>query len=181
MSKSKQRPNKTIRVVTDQKLIAGLQKHLGGASLVLGGKTYTALELVAFLQKRVDTKDAADAAHAVWLSRLEAERAAIAETKPIVSALRQYVLVTFGPNHDTLADFGIAPRKQAVTTPAEKVQQIALAQATRAARHTAGPKQKAKIKGSVVHTPPSPIAPPATSPVAPTVAKPDTSSGGQHS
>src|SRR5438309_8671102 len=96
--------NKTTRVVGDQKLIAGVEKHLAGAPLFLSGKTYTAPEVVALLQERLDATEAADAAYAVWLSKVNAERAKVAETKKVFASLRQLVLAMFGSSIDTLAD-----------------------------------------------------------------------------
>jgi hypothetical protein len=47
-----------------------------------------------------------------------------------------------------LADFGLAPRKaRRELTAVEKLERVARAKATRDARHTVGPRQKAKIHG----------------------------------
>jgi hypothetical protein len=149
---------KTTRVAKDQKLIAGVQKHFAGASLVLPSKTYTAAEAVKILQERIDVTGPADAVLATYRNAVAAEKAKIADTKEFVLELEQLVRAMFGKNAETLADFGLAPRKRATPTTEAMALQIARAKATRAARGTAGPKQKAKIKG-VVPTPPNPIPP----------------------
>jgi hypothetical protein len=46
-----------------------------------------------------------------------------------------------------LADFGLVPTRQGKKTPAVLAAAADKAQATRAARHTMGKRQKAKIKG----------------------------------
>jgi hypothetical protein len=173
--------NKTTRVVEDRKLIAGMQKHLAGGSLVLAGKTFTAAEVVGFLQERIDVAGPVETAHAAWMSMIDVEKAKIAETQTYVAALRHVLKGMFATNVATLADFGIAPpRTRATLTPDEAALKAARNKATRAARHTASPKQKAKIKG-VVPTPPSPIQPTATSPAAPAaVTKPDAGNGASH-
>jgi hypothetical protein len=167
----KQPKNKNDRMVVDQRLIAGVQKHLGGASLVLADKSFTTAEVVAFLQKRIDAAGPVETARAAWMSLADAEKATVAETSKYVSALRALVKAMFGMNVATLTDFGIVLRTQAAPTAEAKVLKVARSKATRAARHTASPKQKAKIKG-VVETPPSPIQPPVTEPVAHTANKP---------
>jgi hypothetical protein len=164
--------NKNDRMVVDQKLIAGVQKHFAGASLVLADKSFTTAEVVAFLQKRIDAAGPVETARAAWMSLADAEKATVAETQKFVKALRALVRAMFGTNVATLTDFGIALRKQATPKAEATVLKAARSKATRAARHTASPKQKAKIKG-VVPTPPNPIQPAAQAPAAPTVTKPD--------
>jgi hypothetical protein len=167
-------------VVEDQKLIVGVQKHLAGMSLVLAGKTFTAAEAVALLQARIDVAGPVQTARATWMSMIDNEKAKITETQKYVSALRQIVKGMFAADVATLADFGIVlQRTQATLTSEDAALKAARSKATRAARHTAGPKQKAKIKG-VVPTPPSPIQPTATSPAAPAVTKPDAGNGAPH-
>jgi hypothetical protein len=160
MSKPK---TKTTRVAKDQKLIAGVQKRFAGASLILAGKTFTALEAAQFLQERIDVAGPVETARATWTSAVAAEKAKIADTKQYVLALEQLVRAMFGSNVEALAEFGLSPRTRATPTTEATALQIARAKATRAARGTVGPKQKAKIKG-VVATPPSPIEPAATAP-----------------
>jgi hypothetical protein len=179
MSKPKTR-NKATRVAVDQKLIVGVQKHLAGAPLVLAGKTFTAAEAVQFLQERVDAASSVKTLTAAVTNAVAAEKAKVAETKKYVSALRQLVHAMFGTNAETLADFGIALHQQATPPTTEQMAlRIARGKATRVARHTATPKQKAKIKG-VVETPLTPIQPAATVPAAPAVTKPDAGNGAPH-
>jgi hypothetical protein len=108
-----------------------------------------------------------------------AEKAKIADTKDYVSSLEQLVRSMFTKSVETLADFGLTPRKQVNPKTDATALKIARAKATRVARGTVGPKQKAKIKG-VVPAPPHPIPPAATAPTAPAVTKPDAGNGGQH-
>jgi hypothetical protein len=74
----------------------------------------------------------------------------------------------FAGSIDSLAVFGLKPRKvRAAPKPEDQVAAALKAKATRKARMTMGPKQKAKIKGVVPETSPE-TPPPATAPVAPT-------------
>ena len=80
---------------------------------------------------------------------------------PTILALKDLLLAQFGAASQTLADFGLSPRKvRAPMTVAQKAAAAAKRKATRAARGTTGPKAKLAIKGTV----PAPVetAPPVT-------------------
>src|SRR5262249_11740576 len=107
--------------------------------------------------------DAAVSTRATWRATVQSDRDERTKSRAFVSGLRQALHVAFGASIDTLADFGLKPRKTpAQRTPAEKAAAAAKAKATRAARHTMGRKQKAQIKGA------APVPAPATPPSAPT-------------
>ena len=112
-----------------------------------------------------------ESARAAWQTAVQADRALEDKTKPFVAALRGSLLASFAGNIDALAKFGLLPRQKPVTTPEVKVAAAAKAKATRAARHTMGPKEKAKIKGTVTPTAPATSSPtaPAPSPTQPVV------------
>ena len=57
--------------------------------------------------------------------------------------------MAYGNDAAALADFGLPVRKKGVLTPAQRIAATAKAKATRAARHTMGPKQKATVTGNV--------------------------------
>jgi hypothetical protein len=88
--------------------------------------------------------------------------------------------VTFGPSHDTLADFGIAPRKQAVTMPAgEGAADRARASDVCCPAHG---RTEAEGKDQGPRRPHAAVPDRAARDVTgrTTVAKPDASNGGQH-
>jgi hypothetical protein len=84
--------------------------------------------------------------------------------------VKQSLLVAFAGRIDTLADFGLVPRKVTPLTPEQMVERTEKLKATRAARHTMGSKQKAAIKGTVAPTGPVNAAPTPTPPAAPVAA-----------
>ncbi len=177
---SNRKVTKAMSNMAEQQLIAGVHKHLAGMSLVLRNQTFKAKDVEMFLQERIDTRTAANAARAVWHGLLDAEEAKMQETNELVSALRQVVVAMFGSDASKLADFGIAPRKQAILKPEQQVARIKQMRATREARHTMGPKEKAKIKGVVDETTPALPAPAAPAPVVVVTngaAKPDAGNG----
>ena len=66
------------------------------------------------------------------------------------SDLTAAIKVLLGPESPSLVDFGITPNKpRRASTLAEKTEAAAKGKATRVARHTMGPKQKAAIHGEV--------------------------------
>jgi hypothetical protein len=69
------------------------------------------------------------------------------ELAPILKGFQHAMRNLFGEGSEVLSDFGIAPRraKPSVETQAAAVKKR---EATRLARHTMGPKEKAKIKGA---------------------------------
>jgi len=157
-----------------QKMIDGVKKHEQTLPvLTVGGTSYKPADILAVLQARLDAANAALSTRATWQSAVKADHDERAKTKGFVSGLRQALLVAYAGSIDTLADFGLVGRKPRVISPEKKLAAAEKAKATRAARHTMGKKQKAKIKGEPAQ--PAPATPPSASPV---VASPGAPSAG---
>jgi hypothetical protein len=167
-------PNRAEQQTGDQNLIDGLKKHQQTlTSLVIGGTSLNTVDLIGILQARIDARNNAVSTRATWQTGVKADQDERAKTKTIVSGLRQALLVAFAGSIGVLADFGLKPRRPpASRTPEEKAAAVAKAQATRAARHTMGTKQKAKVKGTVPQAVPATPPTPATAPSAPKPAEP---------
>ena len=151
-------------------LIAGTQKHFPNGSLTFGGATYTPASLIQSFQNLDDATARMDAARAAWEDTVTAQRAVKATVDPLIKGYRGYLTTLYGNVSATLVDFGMSPRKErAPLTTAQQTAAVAKQKATRAARHTMGPKQKAGIKGTV----PTPeTTPAATTPATAGPAKP---------
>jgi len=151
--------------------MAGIDKHLAGEpSIPLGGSTETPTAVKQSLQNMVTAADATQVARGEWIDASQAEKGLRDETIVTLSALKSFVLLKFGDKDtSTLADFGFTARKQAQTSVDTKATAVEKSLATRAARHTMGPRQKAKVKGTV-----APAAAPAPAAVAEPVAAPAT-------
>ena len=180
MSTNKSNMNRSQQQVADQKLIDGLTKHAATIqSVVIGGTSHSTAALVAAMQARLATASAALTTRATWLSAVKEDADERANTKALVSGLRQAMQVAFAGSIDALADFGLKPRKQpAARTPEEKASAVAKALATRKARHTMGSQQKKGVKGAVpdiVVTTVTPAQPTAAVPTGPSA--PATSTG----
>jgi hypothetical protein len=158
--------NKNTRMNSEQQLKKGAQKHLK-QPVVIDGEKYPLPEIVAVLEARMQATAEVVAARAEWEAKVRAERQKLAETKRFVSGLRQTVLIMFATSNHILADFGLSARRpRRELTAVEKVERVARALSTRAARHTMGPRAKEKIKGdgdvnvTVTTGSPKPIGPP---------------------
>jgi hypothetical protein len=137
-------------------MIDGTQQYFAQqASLTIGGATYTPAQIVQIFTDRIASNKAAEAATAAKAAAIKADRDKRAAFASVVKAYRRMLEGMFSDSPDTLAAFGLAPIKVASKTVAVKSDAIAKSLATREARHTMGPKQKANIHG----TPASPSSP----------------------
>jgi len=165
MASNEPKKNRQDQSAAEQKLIDGLNKHAQTiTSLVIGGATMQTKDIITNLQALIASAGSVQSTRATWQSAVKTDRDERAKLKTFVSGLKQALLVAFAGSIDTLADFGLTARKVPVRTPEQKTAAAAKAKATRAARHTAGKKQKAAIKGTV------PTTAPATPPAAPSPA-----------
>jgi hypothetical protein len=158
-----------------QALISGLQKQLPNGSFTLVSTPYTTATLVQALQGLITALTAVVAAHAGVKVALAAWNTEDAKMGPIVLALIRILQSMYANAPDTLALFGLKPRKApAPLTTAQKAARAAKAAATRQARGTKGPKEKAQVTGNVTGVTITPITAPAAAPqpAAPVVAQP---------
>lgn len=83
-------------------------------------------------------------------------------------AVRAYAFAVVGEHSAAFASLGFAPHKIGKPSVATKAVAIAKGQATRDARHTLGPRRKAKIRGAVPpELSPSPTPPSTSNPTPP--------------
>ncbi len=142
--------NRVARMVAERMLLDGLARNASTfQTAVLEGASRTVAEMSAVIQSRLDSAQAVQTARAAWLAAVEEDRATKARTRAYVAGVRQVLVAGFGGEIDTLAGFGLTPRTQHVRSPEEKVAVAAKGAATRAARHTMGPRQREKIRGTV--------------------------------
>jgi hypothetical protein len=163
--------NKLSRQNRLRKVLAGMGKHLQNTTaLTIAQVVHPVADLVARIHEDIAASDTTDQSKAVWQTDVQAERTKHKEVNPLLRGIKQYVLLTWGDSKEassTLEDFGYAPRKPRTVTPEAKVKAAAKAKATRAARHTVGPKKRLQIKGTVTEPVAPAAAAPATSPATP--------------
>jgi hypothetical protein len=158
--------------VNDTKMQAGITKYFVPTLKTLSpkGNPTTPTKLLAIFQADIDqTTELATLLGQVAEARVT-QRAARALAVQTRSDVKAYIVGNHGNGDDVatmLNDFGYGtPKKPSKPTAAEKAQSVAQAQATRKARGTMGPKEKAKVKG-VIATPATAAQPAA--PAAPAV------------
>src|SRR5256885_12693022 len=164
-----------------RKVLAGTEKHFPpNASLTLAGATYTPAQLADLAKKDIAASDKATQTKAAWLTTVQVQRDMHAQVDPVFRAFRSVVIVQFGESQnaaDVLADFCYTPAKPRNKNIAVKDAAAKKAKATRAARHTMGKRQKAKVRGTFPETAaagatPTGSAPPTTTPSAVTPTAP---------
>jgi hypothetical protein len=151
-------PSKSSRILSDQQLKDGIEKHVGKTgTFVLRGESHNVADILAALQQRIDAAKPVAPAKGAWTTAVQNARAVVDETKSLVADVRKYVALVYGSSPTVLADFGITPNAKRPTAEA-KAQAVVKGKATRTARKTMGRRQKAKVKGNA-SAPPPPIAP----------------------
>ncbi len=161
------KPSKAATFAQLQALVSGLQKQLPNGSFTLVSTAYTTPALVTALQGLVTALAAVDTAQAGVKAALATWHTEEAKMGPTVLALKRTLQSMYANAPDTLAVFGLKPRKApAPRTAAQKAATAAKAAATRAARGTAGKKQKSAITGDVTGVTIIPIKAPVASPPA---------------
>jgi hypothetical protein len=161
MSTSTTKQSKAATLAQLQALIAGLQQQLPKGTFTLVSTAYTTATLVTALQGVITALTNLDAAQAGAKAALVAWKAEHATMGPTVLALKRILQSMYANAPDTLAVFGLKPRKAlAPRTAEEKAASAAKAAATRKARGTAGKKQKAAVKGNVTGVTITPVVAP---------------------
>ena len=135
-----------------KQLIAGTQKYFSSVpQLTFGdGSQYTPAQVEAQLLALATLRSDVNDAKTVMEAKLAAERA---KAPALLVFLRDYVsfvMGTFGKSPDTLAVFGLKPKKARTPLTGEQVAaKAAKSKATRKARGTMGKKKKLTVKGEV--------------------------------
>jgi phage protein D len=148
---TKPRSTKTEQQTADQKLLAGFQKHQATVpSLMIAGVPVPTTSLIATLQGRIAARATTESSRAGWRDDVQAERTTVSQSQKTMNRSMQALQVMFADQIEILTDFGLTgPKPRTPLTIEQKAAAQAKAEATRAARHTMGSKQKAKIKGTV--------------------------------
>jgi hypothetical protein len=142
-------PNRPTQQDRNRKAIAATQKYLTKiATVLVAGVSYTPAEIIALLQKDIDVADAATGARNALLVAAAAARDQRARMTAFRTGFRAFLENMF-TDPGTVAEFGFTPRTRRAPTAETKAAAVDKRNATRAARHTMGPRQKAPIKGDV--------------------------------
>jgi hypothetical protein len=133
------------------KLIEGLERFGAGALPACApGQTVTLAEARAKLQAIVDLRQRVFLARAQLQEALADEEARLPDLLAFASAFRAQAKLTYSTRPTALEAHGIHVKARAPISVEVQTAAVAKRAATRKARHTMGPRQKAKIKGDVV-------------------------------
>ena len=182
MSSTTSSTTKAATLAQLQALITGLQLRFPNGQFTLGNTAFTTATLVQALQSLIAAINAVNTAQASAKVALAALKETVAKVGPIVLALKRNLLSMFGSATDTLALFGLEPRKAPKPrTSEENAAAAAKAKATRKARGTTSKKQKLTVSGNVTGIQVIPITAPTDAmpsaqpaPATPTVTPPGT-------
>jgi len=154
--------NRADTISHEEALQRGLLTTLpAGAPLALHGEPFSPASAAAMLQRRIDTFKAVEAAHAAWKAALRAAEVEHAASDAQVASLEVILVAMYAPRPDVLHGFDLTPPKARRQATADELRaRAAKAAATRVARGTLGPKQRAKIKGVVPAPTPAAGSPP---------------------
>ncbi len=145
--------NKKINRATEEqqynKQIAAIPVYITGP-IQMEGQTYTPQQLVAIPQAALLALQQVDAATLALAQKRAAAVQAVGVARATSAALHAYLIGAHGKTSAILTAFGFAPAVPVVKTVKVKASAVLRGAATRAERHTMGPKQKAEIKAPPV-------------------------------
>ena len=149
MSTPKQSNSTVIDSCTQR--LQGIALYLSGVgTITINGVDHTAAQLTAMYQADIDTRSALVTKRSAVKVAMTARAVATTARRAADKGLRTWVINKFGVDSKQALDFGFTPRTPRTRKTADKAESAQQAMATREARHTMGPVQKAKIKGTVV-------------------------------
>jgi hypothetical protein len=152
--------NKETTLNRIRQAIVGIQDNFPASKTILLEATPTKpADAIATLQAAIDAIDKAASAEAAFHAAVAAQHTAIAAANALLVNLEETVKVTLGRTPAILGGFGFSVTVKQAPTPAVKAAAVQKRAATRAARGTKGPRQKAAIKGTVPATPTTPVKP----------------------
>jgi hypothetical protein len=163
-----------MTVNTNEKTVTKCNQRIGAikkyvtnpATLItIDGKSYKPDEVIAAYQGLLDAGSLVITKRGELKIAVADRNATAASVRAVDKGLKAWVASTLGSTSQAAHDFGFAPKvsTKSVETKMHAVEQL---RATREARGTKGPKEKAKIKG-VVATPEAPAPAASPAPAAP--------------
>ncbi len=112
MSNRKQSQSK--RVERDRQLLAGLAKHFGKNDVFfVNGKKTKCAEMLAVLEERIRVAASVTPAKRAWMACVAEQERVVTETDESVSGLVDFLRLVHAASPTMLADFGLAPKKNA--------------------------------------------------------------------
>jgi hypothetical protein len=134
-------------------IVSNLPSVLGNVSIPVSGTIMTASQTVAVIQSHLDAIAHVANLRAQLKAAIQADHALRATIKAAAICIRGYVAAMYGEQSTEYASLGFEPRKPAQKSAKTKAEAVDKLLATRAARHTMGKQQRAKIFGELPAAP----------------------------
>ena len=145
--------DRRVKQGSDQQILAGIEQDLQSMPTMYLGKTeFTPATLSAFFQKRIDAINLIVTTKAAWLAAIAAYHTLDQQSALVTRDLRNFVIAAFGADSEKLQHFGFSAPKKAQLSDEAMRAAVLKRLATRKARGTLGPRQKAAITGATPHT-----------------------------
>jgi hypothetical protein len=155
---------KKVEITEAQALITGMPEYCSTMTFVVDGKSYTTPEVVALCSSLVAANLTVVQTKGAYHNAVAAERKLQATTGPVISLVRQNLVIAFKSDAAIMGTLQIAAPKTPSPLSAEaRVAAEAKATATRLARGTGSKKQKAAVTGNVTGVTITPITAPVAS------------------
>jgi len=152
--------NRMKQLAADQKMVDGVNQHLMGlATIMVGGVATKPADIVTRVTGRINAAKAVETTEATHAAAVAANAVVLGQTHQFMLDLATAVEVQVGPVVDTLADFGLTPKKKGAPTAATKAAAAAKAKATRAL-HKAAKTATAPVAAPAAEPAPAPAATP---------------------
>jgi hypothetical protein len=145
--------DRRVKQGSDQQVLAGIEQDLQSMPTMYLGKTeYTPATLSAFFQKRIDAINLVVTTKAAWQAAIAAYHTLDRQTALVTRDLRNLVIAAYGADSEKLQHFGFSPPKEREISEEAMRAAVLKRLATRKARGTLGPKQRAAITGETPAT-----------------------------
>lgn len=128
------------------KIMSGVNHNII-ASILLGGQSTTAPQIVAVFTAAIQANTDLDAAKQAYQQKLAGQQAAFVTAHALEGNLKSYVYGAYGKQNPIVAEFGFPIGKATVKSALVKAGAAIKSAATRVARHTMGKNEKASIHG----------------------------------
>ncbi len=144
------RPNNAVVVDACTRRLNALESYVDGKVVIgINGKHLTLSDVIAIYQGSLDSRAALATQRAITKAAMAVRADAEVARREADRALRAWVENHFGIGSTEAIDFGFPPARKPARTVENKANAVALAKATREARHTMGLTEKRLIKGTL--------------------------------
>jgi hypothetical protein len=145
--------SKTSRVERNQNIAKGLRAACPKASIPVNGKMVKVADIAELLDQGTDAENKVVESRAAYRVDVKLARGIEEQIEVLLQPVKTYVQSHFGEDSKVSAACGFAARKIGKVSAEKRAEAVAKLRATREARMTMGPRQKAQIHGEPAAAP----------------------------